>query len=300
MIVRAQSLSYPKHISEDVDLLAMALGSAAHLYLFLDYGGTLVPGAAERGTSPGLDVLDMLEQLCEVESCSVFIVSGRTVRELQSAMDHIPNLGFVGQGGFEIRRPDGPTVHPVDPGTADTLLHHLELEAHRCLGPCPQIEIENRGFAITLHLNCDDRAAERSATQYFVGLVRELDVNRQLEVLYGDGVVEARVAGWHKGDAITHIRADADPNETLAIYIGDDVTDEYAFEALSLWSGDGEEDKPWFVPESDEEDDEVIPRALPILVAPEPRPTTASLFVRGTGEVHEVLGARVAIATTLL
>jgi trehalose-phosphatase len=297
MIVKAAGLTYPKHVSEEVDLLARALGSASEVHLFLDYGGTLLPSRRDADARPDPGVLTRIKELCEVESCSVFVVSGRTIGELESATG-IPALGYVGQRGFEIRKPDGPIVHPVDPGPAANLLHHIELDAHRCVGACSRVEIENKGFGIAMHLGCDEPSAARAATRCFVDLVRGLDVNRQLELFYGDDLVEARMAGWHKGDAVGHILHDADPVTDLAVYIGDDVTDEDAFEAISTWAEDPAADTPWFVPEVDEEED--IPHALSILVAPEPRPTMASMFVRGPQEVHEFLSSLSAIASTLL
>jgi trehalose-phosphatase len=298
MVVRVSGLAYPKHVSEEVDLLARALGGSRDVYLFLDYGGTLVPGPAAVGARPEPAVVHRIEQLCRVESCSVFVVSGRTVQELE-AMLRIPNLGFVGQRGFEIKWPDGPIVHPVDPGTAGHLIEHLELDAHGALGDYPGVTIENRGFGLALRLACDERRIAREATHRFVSVVRALDRHRQLEILYGEDVVEAGIAGWHKGDAVSHILREADVEDSLAIYVGDDVTDEDAFEALSLWSDSGAEETPWFLPDADE-DDEETPCALSILVATEPRPTQASLFVRGPKEVHEFLSSLAAIASALL
>ncbi len=298
MVVKVAGLAYPKHVSEEVDLLARALGGAREVYLFIDYGGTLVPGPAAVGTRPDPAVMRRIEQLCRVESCSVFVVSGRTVQELETTL-RVPNLGFVGQRGFEIKWPDGPMVHPVDPGKAGSLIEHIELDAHGALECCPGVTIENRGFGVALRLGCGDRRLAREASQRFVDLVRTLDTHRQLEILYGEGLVEARVAGWHKGDAVSHILREADLEDSLVIYLGDDVTDEDAFEALSLWADDDEQAIPWFVPDDDEEDEET-PCALSILVATEPRPTQASLFVRGVPEAHEFLSSLAAIAAALL
>ncbi len=294
----AVGLAYPRHVSEEVDLLARALGAAREFHLFLDYGGTLVPGPVGPESKPDPGLLDRIEDLCEVESCSVYVVSGRTVEELDAAFG-IPSLGFVGQRGFEIRRPEEPIVYPVEPGTAGTLLHHVELDAHRCLGDCDGLDIVSRGFGLALNLACEEASVERDAVRCFVKLVRSLDTQRQLEILYGEKTVEARIAGWHKGDAVGHILREDDLEDGLAIYVGDDVTDEDAFEALALWSQDEELDAPWYLAGVDEEDEEP-PRGISILVAPQPRPTMASLFVRGPDEVFEFLSSLSAITSALL
>jgi trehalose 6-phosphate phosphatase len=298
VVTKVSGLDYPKHVSEEIDLLARALGSAATVYLFLDYGGTLVPVGAGPDARPEPEVLRKIEQISEVESFSTFVVSGRTVDELDRLLG-IPNVGLVGQQGFEIRRVDEPTVHPVDAGLAGNLIHHLELDAHGCLAAHSGVGIENRGFGLALKLKgCDARVA-REASQCFVRLIRSLDTHGQLELFWGDDGVEARIAGWHKGDAVSHILRDADPQDSLAIYIGDDVTDEDAFEAVALWSNADADDVPWFMADGDEDDDPA-PTALTILAALVPRPSRATLFVRGPREVQEFLCSLAAIASALL
>ena len=43
-----------------------------------------------------------------------------------------------------------------------------------------------------------------------------------------------------------------------AIYIGDDVTDEDAFEAVAHWSNADAQDTPWFMADPDDEDAEPV------------------------------------------
>ena len=297
VVVKAAGLSYPKHVSEEVDLLAHALGAAAEVFLFLDYGGTLAPGAPGEMLHPEPGVLAKLEQLGKEETFSVYVLSGRTVDELDTLLG-VENIGLIGQRGFEIRREHSETEYPVDPESLGGLIHHLELDAHRRLERFRGVSIENRGFALALHLNQSDATLNREASREFLRLVRDLDAHQQLEVLYGNGIVEARLAGWHKGDAVNHILRSADVEDSLAIYIGDDVTDEEAFEAVRGWAEIDDLEEPWFILGDDE--DEEPPHALTILVAERPRPTMASLFVRGPHEVYEFLSSLAAIASALL
>lgn len=296
--VRTTNLAYPKHVSEEIDLLSRALGGAYRVFLFADYGGTLVPNDAGSLVGPPPELLKRLEQLSQVESFSVFVLSGRTVNELDGLL-HLEDIGLIGQGGFEIRKPGGNTVHPVDIASVSSLLQHLELAAHGCLCSHPGVSVVNKGFAIVLeHGSCECDTGRR-ATHCFTDLVRSLDKHNQLELMYGSSAVEARMAGWRKGDAVTHVLKDANVDDTLAIYMGDDVTDEEAFEAIGKWAGEGNDDSPWFIGDPDDDDDSV-PRSLPILVSPSPRPTTASLFVRDPHEVYEFLSSMTAIATALM
>jgi trehalose-phosphatase len=158
---------------------------------------------------------------------------------------------------------------------------------------------ENRGFALAMRHVSVASSSAREASLRFVRMVRELDTERTLEILYGDGVVEARVAGWHKGDAICHVLREHESVDALAIYIGNDVTDEDAFEAVCSWAEARHEETPWFLGWDDDEPDPA-PRELTILVSEQPRPTRASLFVRSPSEVYEFLASLAAIASALL
>jgi len=295
MVVEVNGLAYPRHVTEEVDLLSRALGAAGRVYLFLDYDGTLVSGPRGDAIRPRHSVIRRLTQLSEVESFSVFIMSGRPVEELRRLVG-IPTLGYIGQRGFEISMPGRPVLHPVEGETAASVLHHVELEAHRALESLGGIEIENRGYGLVLHTADADRDVASDAIQRFTATVRRVDTASSLEVLYGDGVVEARMAGWGKGDALIHILREADVDSALAIYVGDDVTDEDAFEAVAMWADDGEPEVPWFASAEEGED---IPGAVGILVANRPRPTGAELFVRDPQEVYEFLSSLSAIASTL-
>lgn len=301
MVVRTAGLSYPRHVSEEVDLLASALGAAREVFLFLDYGGTLAPGVPGEIIHPEPGVLEKLEQLGNEDAFSVYVLSGRTVSELDSLMG-VENIGLIGQRGFEIRRKHCETEYPVDPESLGGLIHHLELNAHGRLSGFRGLTLENKGFALVMHLGngeCKDPANDCEASREFLNVLRELDEHGQLEILYGKSTVEARMAGWHKSDAVTHILQSADVDDSLAIYIGDDVTDEEAFETVREWADDGEDSEPWFTA-GNGDDEEEPPHALTILVADRPRPTSASLFIRGPHEVYEFLSSLAAIASALL
>jgi trehalose-phosphatase len=303
MIPSASELAYPKHVSEEVDLLARALGSAGEVFLFVDYGGTLVPdggdGIARR---PSRAVRAKLEQLANEAAFSVFVVSRRCVSQLERLVD-VPDVGFVGQGGFEIRGADGDAFYPVDPAVAGRLVRELEARAAEEMARFDGVRVENLGCTLSVQLPCDECRVAREATQRFVSLVNEMDERRQLEVLLDRAAVYVRLAGWHKGHAVRHLLAGADQDEALAIYLGDDVTDEDAFEAVGEWSRPDGPDGPWVVPPMDEMDEGEFygpPGGLTVLVAERPRPSAASLFVRNPKEVYEFLSSLAAVASSLL
>ncbi|MBD3367387.1 MAG: trehalose-phosphatase [Candidatus Eisenbacteria bacterium] len=293
MVTRVKGLAYPKHVTEDAEKLARALNDAFGVHLFLDYGGTLVePGVGQR-ERPAAHIRRKLARLCRSDAFSVYVMSSRSVHELREVIG-VPGLGLIGQGGLEIWEDGGPLEHPVDIRHVDRLLHHLELDAHRCLGDMDGVTVENSGFSLRLDTTSSERAVAREATHCFETLVRALDTSNHLEVFYGDGVMQARPAGWHKGHAIEHVLRSAE-EDTLIISMGDDVTDEDAFEAVVSWDGGGEDVTPWYIPQAEEHEEEP-PGAFGILVSERPRPSHASLYVRNPHEVYEFLSSLETIA----
>lgn len=293
MVTKVEGLAYPKHVTEDADTLARALNDAFAVHLFLDYGGTLVANGSGRRARPEPHVRRKLARLCRSDAFSVYVMSSRSVHELRDLLG-VPGLGLIGQGGLEIWEDGGPLEHPVDIKYVEQLLHHLELDAHRCLGECPGVSVENKGFSLRLDTTTSELPVAREATHCFETLVRALDTSRHLEVFYGDSVMEARLAGWHKGHAIEHVLRSAE-EDTLALYIGDDVTDEDAFESVTTWDTGGEPLSPWYIPAGEEPDDDP-PGAFGILVSERPRPSHASLYVRNPHEVYEFLSSLETIA----
>lgn len=298
IVERVAELGYPHHIDDGVDFIARAIAPASRIILFMDYGGTLVPDVSGPVQAPPRQVIRRLKQLARTDCVATYIMSGRTVEEL-SGLLNVSGLGLIGQRGLEVCDPGGVVYHPHARSAVAGLVHHLELEAHRRLVLDDSVAIENRGFSIVL------RSAERGGliskriTESFAALVRDVDQLKALEVLYGHGVVEARLSGWSTSDAISNILKDEDPEETLVICVGDHVADESCFEAVDEWSRRDADDGPWYVPEDDEYEDDP-PRAMTILVTARPRPTVASLFLRNPREVHELVSAIASVTSALL
>ncbi len=297
-MLKAVRLEYPRHLSEEIGVLSRALGGAINVRLFLDYDGTLVSGPRDAPLRPSKGILEKLRQLCKAEGFSVFIMSSRSIEELRSLVD-VPELGFIGRRGFEIAMPGLPVFLPVDTSAAAELIHHIELEMSGLLHSVPDARLENRGYGLVLHTRSLTGGAGRKIVQRFAELVKRLDTLHILEMFYGEGTVEVRTAGWSKGDVLSHMLANADPDLDLTIYVGDDVTDEDAFAAVAVWSDENADMEPWFMI-SDDYDDDHIPGAITILVTDKPRPSLASLFVRDTDEVYELLSSLSAMVAVVL
>jgi trehalose 6-phosphate phosphatase len=198
--------------------------------LLLDYDGTLAPlrvRPAEAQPYPG--VRELLDALIADGGTRVVIVSGRWTRDL------LPLLGLKrlpeiwGSHGWEQLRPDGGyAVGRMNESAlrqlveADTWTGEIEALGGRC-------EMKPGGLAIHWRgLNPESVAGIRELV-FRNWRLQEMEKNLAWHDF--DGGIELRLPGRNKGYAVDTVLAEM-PADTLAAYLGDDVTDEDAFQAI--------------------------------------------------------------------
>ena len=246
-----------QHLNEFENQLAQK-----DVFVFLDYDGTLTPIV----DTPDLAVLsqemrDTVQRLSK--NYKVSIVSGRATDDVRSKIQ-VDGIFFAGSHGFEIVDPDG----KVEISREARAICHVIDEVHEKLSArlkdVKGALVEHVKYTISSHyrlVSDEDFPKVENAVE---DILREYPDLRKTN---GKKVFEIRPGiDWHKGKAVEWIlnvlgyRCD----NQLAVYIGDDVTDEDAFAALE---GKG----------------------FGILVADEPRMSRASYIIKDTQDVKKVL-----------
>lgn len=207
-----------------------------HLLLLSDFDGTLCefsvdPEAVRLPAARGR----LLDELAGRPDVTVGIVSGRRLADLRSRLNIRARIYLAGLHGLEI---EGPGVEFLHPGAARAraALHALEPALARAVADLPGVFIEHKDLSLALHMRGAEPAARARAEARLTELARpELD-RGVLRLLPGDCVVELlpQVA-WSKGDAVRWLRGFVERESgrrAWPVYLGDDVTDEAAFEAI--------------------------------------------------------------------
>ena len=236
------------------------LAGASRRALLIDYDGTLAPLTADRQhAEPYGGLRESLEHLAD-GGTSVWVVSGRSVAELSRLAGLGGKAELWGSHGLERETREGVRIAPAPDRSADSRLDEAEAVL-RALGAGPITE--RKPYGVALH------ARGASPTLYGVAesVLRRRIADRALfdglELQTFDGGVELRPQGAHKGQVVDRAFAEFGPDAAVA-YLGDDRTDEDAFEA-------------------------VAGRGLAVLVRPENRPTRAEAWLRPPGELLEFL-----------
>jgi trehalose 6-phosphate phosphatase len=202
--------------------------------VFFDFDGTLsdivddpnaaclAPGAAEA-----------LQKLAG--RCPVAVLSGRDLADVTERVG-LPGIWYAGSHGFELTAPDG-THHQNDAAAATIpVLEQAAAELREQLGSIPGVVVEHKRFGVAVHY----RNAARDRVGEVAAAVRAAGRRHSLRVTTGREVIELRPdINWDKGktlrwviDHLHHAGPQDGSPPLVPIYLGDDITDEDAFDAV--------------------------------------------------------------------
>ncbi len=236
--------------------------------VFLDYDGTLTP-IVER---PDLAVLseDMRGTLAALaDRCPVLVISGRERGDVEQLVG-LNGIVYAGCHGFDIAGPEGAELPHRDVAGYAPIIAQAARDLERQLASIAGVIVEDKTYALAVHF--------RMVSAGDVGRVKRIvdEVAAQhprLRKTGGKKVFELRPnMNWDKGKAVLWLLDALDLSEAdvVPFYIGDDITDRDAFDALR---GKG----------------------ISILVAEQPQPTSADYRLSDTTEVRSFLNELAAL-----
>jgi trehalose 6-phosphate phosphatase len=203
------------------------------LALFLDVDGTLLEIAATPDAvrvEPQLRAL--LRSLQSHTGGAVALISGRTIDKLDELFAPIPLMAAAGMHGFERRSTTG-SYHRC-PVPEEAVLQIARAGLQNIASRYPGTLVEDKQFALALHWRL---VPELEST-----LLQEMElivarVRPQLQLQPGKMVAELRPVTATKGEAVREFLQEAPFSGRWPIYIGDDLTDESAFECINNVGG---------------------------------------------------------------
>lgn len=244
-----------------VEPLLRAVTRAPRSLLMLDYDGTISPFRKNRDEAlpyPGFSPL--LKEIVCCHKSRVVIISGRDANEIVPLLDIDPHPEIWGLHGLQRLNTDGSVdLSPLGEPTLEALAA-AENWLH-CQGLQHATEFKTGSVAVHWR-GLDEGDANAVRERVLLGW-KPIAKYTRLHLLEFDGGVEIRAQDADKGDAVRTIMSEMDP-QTPAAYLGDDTTDEHAFQAMNG-------------------------RGLSVLVRPRYRATAAQLWLKPPGEVLDLL-----------
>ncbi len=184
----------------------------------IDYDGTLAPIVDDPEVAyPHPEAPELLKRLDA--AYPLWIVTGRHLQALESLLG-MP-LHAIGLHGAQEGR-IGRTIRRLMPEDALEALRRLRRTAPTGDG----VHVEEKDATFAIHYRAaEDEDEARERIRVWTDTVPDM-----LEAIWGKKVVELRPKGLNKGKAVSKVAAGFP--ERTPVYLGDDVTDEDAFEAL--------------------------------------------------------------------
>jgi trehalose 6-phosphate phosphatase len=212
-------------------LPALDLTTERQPAVFYDFDGTLSEIVEDPDSARLVDgAADAMTSLSA--ACPVAILSGRDLADVRERIG-LPGLWYAGSHGFELTGPDG--THHQNPEAAASIpvLAGAAADLADQLGHIPGVLVEHKRFGVAVHY----RNAARDRVGEVAAAVRTAGQRTALRVTTGREVIELRPnIDWDKGKTLRwvldHIRDNEGGGPLLPIYLGDDITDEDAFDAV--------------------------------------------------------------------
>lgn len=215
------------------------LKNARHILLLSDFDGTLTP-IVER---PEMAVLSpkigrMLHILNSRHHVTVGIISGRALTDLKHKVN-IGGLIYAGNHGLEIEGPGISFTNPVAEELRPVLrvIHYVLAKA---LGQVKGVLVENKGLSLSVHYRMADKKNIQDIDNVVKKIVGTTEINGKARLTSGKKVYEVRPGvDWDKGKAtkllMKRYGKGGRKSGLLPVYLGDDLTDEDAFEVIESY-----------------------------------------------------------------
>ena len=221
--------------------------------LMLDYDGTLAPFKKERKAAyPYRSVSNRLAQLSSNNCFRIIIISGRMIKDLKQLLHGINPLPELwGSHGLEHLSQDGSYWRAaLDEATQKGLRKAKRI----CLQLSGTKRCEKKPFGVAFHFRGMKEISKRKILDPLQKKWEEICRDCDLALYPFDGGLEVRVKAKNKGQSVRQILKGTSLKAAFA-YLGDDLTDETAFEALGK-------------------------KGLKILVRPKPRKSRADMRLK--------------------
>ena len=204
--------------------------------LFLDIDGTLLDLAATPdAVRVDADVVALLPSLAAYLGGATALITGRAIADADGLFRGV-TLPIAGQHGCERRAADGTLhVHTPAPGGIEQLRAAIGELANQYEG----LLLEDKGSTLALHYRRAPQLAGHLHRAVRAHLATAIAAGASLQLQAGKGIVEIRPDGRDKGTAIAEYMTEPPFAGRVPVFVGDDCTDEYGFEAVARAGGWG-------------------------------------------------------------
>ena len=211
-----------------VQLIEWAL-AAEHLWLFLDYDGTLAGFAPTPDhIEPNPEIISMLEQLSHKLNIRITILSGRRLDHVRLLVP-LSGIFLTGTYGIELLTPTGDIIQRVEYDAIRPVLETIKPQWAQIISGRTGFFLEDKGWTLALHARfAPEEEAEEVLAQTLQAVDGEILANH-FRILGGHKFLEVAPLLASKKEMVAYLLRQYPLPDARLIYIGDDDKDEEAF-----------------------------------------------------------------------
>lgn len=210
---------------------------AVKIRLFLDYDGTLAdftPTPDMIQPDPALH--ELLSHLVRCEKYLTTVLSGRALPNLKELLP-VKGLFFAGTYGLEIEQPDGSRSYAVELEQVRPVIAAVLATWQALLDGRSGFYLEDKGWALAMHARNADLPEAVRVFDAAYHEIEKLSPGPRYAVERRERFLEIVPVEANKRRSVARILAQYTPAGALPIYMGDDMNDESAFEAVLAAGG---------------------------------------------------------------
>ncbi len=224
-----------EHASKGWPEIRAQLEQAEQILLLCDYDGTLAPitlSPQDAVLSPKMK--QVLSELARSPKLTLGILSGRPLAQIKRLVG-LKKIIYAGNHGLEIACAGAHFIHPKA-ARSRPLLTQLSQQLKERLEATPGAIVEDKGLTLSVHYRRVMGHKLPQLKKLFAEVIEPLKAGQKVKLTAGKKVWEVRPpVAWDKGQAVLWIIKKCSQSRRkalLPIYLGDDATDEDAFQAL--------------------------------------------------------------------
>ncbi|HDM37784.1 MAG TPA: trehalose-phosphatase [Candidatus Omnitrophica bacterium] len=208
------------------------------LLLLSDFDGTLskiVKHPHQARLSKAIKT--SLRKIKQLPCVSLGVISGRPLKNIKKIIG-LRDIYYVGNHGFELAYIDkkGKEYLFIHPRLKKALfiLRQIKMRLSHQLKNIEGVIVEDKHYTLSIHYRMVDKGDLKGLRQIFIDTIKPYVDSEKVKVTSGKKVYEVRPSiKWHKGQAVKRIKEFLKKRDLVTIYLGDDITDEDAFEVLN-------------------------------------------------------------------
>ncbi len=213
------------------------VSESEHLWLFLDYDGTLEKFSRTPDIIiPDGKVIELIQCLAEKSRIRLAIVSGRRLRDIQMLVP-VQRIYMAGTYGIEVLTPEGEQIQREDYALIRPYLDRLKPHWEEIIDGHKGFFLEDKGWSLAVHARF---APEKDAIRVISTIQQTLDqelITDEYRLIKHKRFLEVSSAKAHKGKTVSFLLNSFPLPGARLLYIGDDDNDAEAFETIHSYGG---------------------------------------------------------------